>query len=59
MLIFIGVIFCLLYLYSIMEDVVTKKASNKMSDLKKKYDDTVKDYNVLQLAKKLKEKKRG
>ncbi|MGE6052737.1 hypothetical protein ACQJ2V_04345 [Klebsiella variicola subsp. variicola] len=59
MLIFIGVIFCLLYLYSMMEDVVTKKASNKMSGLKKKYDDTIKDYNVLQLAKKLKEKKRG
>lgn len=59
MLVFIGVIFCLLYLYSMMEDIATRKVSNKMSGLKKKYDDTVKDYNVLQLAKKLKDKKRG
>ena len=54
MLILIGVIFALLYLYSIMEDMATRKVSNKMRGLKSKYDDAVKDYNVLQLAKKYK-----
>ncbi|HEJ9096843.1 TPA: hypothetical protein ACKQPR_003399 [Serratia odorifera] len=59
MLILIGVLFCLMYLYSMMEDIATRKVSNKMNGLKKKYDDTVKEYNVLQLAKKIKEKKRS
>lgn len=59
MLILIGVLFCLMYLYSMMEDIVTRKVNNKISGLKKKYDDTVKEYNVLQLAKKIKEKKRS
>ncbi|EOC0347399.1 hypothetical protein [Pantoea ananatis] len=59
MLILIGVLFCLMYLYSMMEDIATRKVSNKISGLKKKYDDTVKEYNVLQLAKKIKEKKRS
>lgn len=58
MLFMLGIIFVIFYLYSMMEDIATMKASNKMSGLKKKYEDTVKDYNVLQLAKKLKDKKK-
>jgi len=54
MLIFIGVIFALLYLYSMMEDIATRKVSNKMSGLRSKYNDTVKEYNLAQLAKKYK-----
>ena len=54
MLILIGVVFALLYLYSMMEDIATRKVSNKMSGLKSKYNDAVKDYNLLQLAKKYK-----
>ncbi|WP_447533043.1 hypothetical protein [Enterobacter hormaechei] len=54
MLIFIGVIFALLYLYSMMEDIATRKVSNKMSGLRSKYNDSVKEYNLAQLAKKYK-----
>ena len=54
MLIFIGVIFAMLYMYSMIEDVATRKTSNKMSSLRSKYEDVVKDYNLLQLAKKYK-----
>lgn len=54
MLILIGVIFAMLYLYSMMEDIATRKVSNKMNGLKRKYDDTVKEYNLAQLAKKYK-----
>lgn len=59
MLILIGVLFCLMYLYSMMEDIATRKVSNKMSGLKKKYDDTVKEYNLLQVAKKLKNRNKN
>lgn len=52
MIFMIGVIFCLLYLYSMMEDVATRKVSSKMKGLKSKYDDAVKQYNLAQIMKK-------
>lgn len=54
MLILIGVIFAILYLYSMMEDMATRRVSNKMNGLRLKYEDTVKEYNLAQLAKKYK-----
>lgn len=54
MLVMIGVLFAIMYLYSMMEDIATRKISNKMGGLRKKYDDTVKEYNLAQLAKKYK-----
>ncbi|WP_226020284.1 hypothetical protein [Serratia symbiotica] len=52
MIYMLGVIFALFYLYSMMEDVATRKVSNKMSGLKSKYDDAVKQYNLVQIFKK-------
>ncbi|HDY8846157.1 TPA: hypothetical protein RRI11_005343 [Klebsiella pneumoniae] len=54
MLVLIGVLFAIMYLYSMMEDIATRKVSNRMSGLKRKYEDTVKEYNLAQLAKKYK-----
>jgi len=51
MLILIGIIFAILYLYSMMEDMATRKVSNRMNGLRRKYEDTVKQYNLAQLAK--------
>lgn len=51
MLGFIFFIFIIFYLYSMMEDIATRKVSNKHGALRKKYEDTVKQYNLAQLAK--------
>lgn len=52
MLFMLGVIFAMFYLYSMMEDTIKQKTSSKYSALRSKYDDAVKQYNLVQIVKK-------
>lgn len=52
MLFMLGVIFAMFYLYSMMEDTIKQKTSSKHSALRSKYDDAVKQYNLVQIVKK-------
>lgn len=54
MLIFIGFIFAMLYLYSFIESAATMKDKTNYGKLRQGYEDTVKQYNLAQLAKKYK-----
>lgn len=57
MLIFIGFIFAMFYLYSFIESAATMKNKTKYGKLRQGYEDTVKQYNLAQIAKRLKNKK--
>lgn len=59
MLIFIGVVFAMLYLYSFVESAATMKNKTNYGKLRQGYEDTVKQYNLAQLAKKLKNRNKG
>lgn len=51
---FITIVFAIFYFYSVIEEAATKKVNNKMGKLMYKYHETVRDYNLAQLAKKYK-----